>query len=87
MCQVLELGGGSGANFEFVSSPVEWTVTEPNLCFAPYFDRTVKELGGEHRVKPLEEVKNESRNLWIAEKTFRITGLWRGPLTFCRQFL
>ncbi len=55
-CKVLELGGGGGANFEFVTSPVEWTVTEPNVKFAPYFQKTVTELGGRHRINDLVEV-------------------------------
>jgi len=57
----LELGGGSGANFEYITEPVNWTVTEPNLCFAPYFDQTVKKLGGKHNIGNLVEV----RNAWI----------------------
>ena len=54
--QVLEIGGGSGANFEFVKYPVEWTVVEPNIRFVPYFDKTVEEKGGKHKIKPLVEV-------------------------------
>ncbi len=45
--QVLELGGGSAANLEFVISPTEWTITEPNVKFAPYFKTTVAKLRGE----------------------------------------
>ncbi len=55
-CKVLELGGGSGANFAFVKAPVEWTVTEPNVKFAPYFKETVKESGNKHKVNDLVEV-------------------------------
>ncbi len=57
--RVLELGGGSGANFEFVTSPVEWTVTEPNKEFAPYFKANVAEKGGRHTVKDLVEVRRK----------------------------
>lgn len=28
--KVLEIGGGTGANFEFISEPINWTTIEPN---------------------------------------------------------
>ena len=57
--KVLELGGGSGSNYQFVKTPVDWTVTEPNKCFAPYFDENVKKLGGQHRIHDLIEAFGE----------------------------
>lgn len=54
--QVLEIGGGSGANFPFVGFPVNWTVTEPNVSFSPYLKDYVKRAGGEHKISDLVEV-------------------------------
>ena len=28
--KVLEIGGGTGANFEFITEPINWTTIEPN---------------------------------------------------------
>ena len=54
--KVLELGGGSGTNFAFIKSSVQWTVTEPNECFAPYFKKNVAEKGGDHEIDDLKIV-------------------------------
>ena len=48
--KVLELGGGSGANFGFIWTPVQWTVTEPNICFESYFKGNVTLYGGDHQI-------------------------------------
>lgn len=58
--KVLELGGGSGANFPLVSSRgLDWTITEPNAAFAPYFRETVAAKGGKHRISELIEAVGE----------------------------
>lgn len=57
--KVLEIGGGSGTNFKFVTQPVEWTVTEPNTSFAPYFKKNVEPWTGLHTVSDLVEAKAE----------------------------
>jgi hypothetical protein len=49
--QVLEIGGGSGSNFSFVETSVDWTVTEPNLCFEPYFIDNCKEWHDKHDIE------------------------------------
>jgi len=36
--KILEIGGGSGANFKYLPESVELTVTEPNLNFVQYFN-------------------------------------------------
>ena len=61
-CKVLELGGGGGANFEFVTAPVEWTVTEPNVSFAPYFKDTVAKAQGGHKINDLVEARKRDDN-------------------------
>ncbi len=65
--QVLELGGGAGSNFAHVKEPVTWTVTEPNKEFAPYFDQTVKEKGGQHRISELKEACGEDLGQFAPE--------------------
>ena len=54
--QVLEIGGGSGSNFSFVQTPIDWTVTEPNICFEPYFIDTCKDWKDKHTIRKLVEV-------------------------------
>ena len=58
--KVLEVGGGSGANFEYVTTPVSWTVLEPNKLFAPYFNQTVKDdkINRVHHKTELVEVRS-----------------------------
>jgi hypothetical protein len=54
--QVLEIGGGSGSNFSFVETSVEWTVTEPNLHFESYFIENSKEWNEHHDIGKLVQV-------------------------------
>ena len=54
--QVLEIGGGSGTNFNFVKTPVNWVVVEPNKDFAPYFDENVQKSEIKHKVRGIVEV-------------------------------
>ena len=61
--KVLELGGGSGCNFTFIKSPVQWTVTEPNSCFESYFKKNVAEKGGDHEIDDLKIVSEISLTL------------------------
>ena len=56
---VLEIGGGSGSNFEFVKNSVDWTVTEPNLCFEPYFLDNCKDWKDRHSIGKLVEAYGE----------------------------
>lgn len=56
--KVLEIGGGSGANFEFVTHPVDWTLTEPNISFGRYFEAMRKVT--KHRVHDLVEASGEN---------------------------
>jgi len=37
--KILEIGGGSGANFKYYTSPAVVDVVEPNPNFAPYWDK------------------------------------------------
>jgi len=39
-----------------VDTPVNWTVTEPNLCFEPYFIDNCKEWVKLHNIGKLVEV-------------------------------
>ena len=57
--QVLEVGGGSGSNFSFVETSVDWTVTEPNLCFESYFLDNCKDWNGKHDIGKLVEVQQK----------------------------
>ena len=57
--KVLEIGGGSGSNFEFVETSVDWTVTEPNLCFEPYFLDNCKDWKDQHSIGKLVEAYGE----------------------------
>jgi len=57
--KVLEIGGGSGSNFSFVETSVDWTVTEPNLCFEPYFIDNCKEWNDRHDIGELVEAYGE----------------------------
>ncbi|XP_023326272.1 methyltransferase-like protein 7A [Eurytemora carolleeae] len=40
--KILEIGGGSGANFKYFTSPSEVTIVEPNPNFVPYFEENRK---------------------------------------------
>ena len=62
--QVLEVGGGSGTNFEFVDNPVEWTIIEPNLEFAPYFNENVKAKGKDHKINDVIEAVGEDLHMF-----------------------
>ena len=57
--KVLELGGGSGANFGFIWTPVQWTVTEPNICFQSYFKENVSKFGGDHQIGEMKVALGE----------------------------
>ena len=54
--KVLEIGGGSGSNFSFVETRVNWTVTEPNMCFEPYFNNNCNEWKDHHDIGKLVQV-------------------------------
>ena len=54
--KVLEIGGGSGSNFSFVEPRVNWTVTEPNMCFEPYFINNCNEWKDKHDIGKLVQV-------------------------------
>ena len=64
---ILELGGGSGTNFAFIKSPVKWTVTEPNICFEPYFKKNVLKLGGEHEIDDMKVAFGEDLSQFEAD--------------------
>ena len=57
--KVLEIGGGSGSNFSFVETPVNWTVTEPNLFFEPYFVSNCNDWKDKHDIGKLVEAFGE----------------------------
>ena len=40
--KVLEIGGGTGANFEFIQEPVHWTTIDPNEHCLQYYNEYVK---------------------------------------------
>ena len=46
----------AGSNFSFVQTPVDWTVTEPNICFEPYFIDNCKDWKDTHTIGKLVEV-------------------------------
>ena len=65
--QVLEVGGGSGTNFEFVDNPVEWTIIEPNLEFTPHFKENVELRGQDHQINDLIEGCGEDMHMFKEE--------------------
>ena len=46
--KVLEIGGGTGANFEFIEEPIHWTTIDPNEDMLACFNKHVKELQAKH---------------------------------------
>jgi hypothetical protein len=48
----LEIGGGAGANFDFVHPGVDWTVLEPNPFCHQYFSKNVEQFAGKHKINP-----------------------------------
>ena len=56
--KVLEIGGGTGANFEFMKEPIHWTTIDPNEDMLTCFNKKVKglqekhEFGGVIKVSP-----------------------------------
>ena len=46
--KVLEIGGGTGANFEFMEEPIHWTTIDPNEDMLTCFNKQVKELQEKH---------------------------------------
>ena len=46
--KVLEIGGGTGANFEFIQESIDWTTIDPNEHCLKYYNAKVEELGDKH---------------------------------------
>ena len=46
--KVLEIGGGTGANFEFMEEPIHWTTIDPNEDMLTCFNKQVKGLQEKH---------------------------------------
>lgn len=65
--KVLEIGGGSGSNFAFVKAPVDWTVTEPNLCFEPYFLESCAPHKDRHDIGKLVQAYGEDLGKFESE--------------------
>lgn len=65
--KVLEIGGGSGSNFAFVKNPVDWTVTEPNLCFEPYFIESCAPYKDKHNIGKLVQAYGEDLGRFESE--------------------
>ena len=46
--KILEIGGGTGANFEFITQSVNWTAIDPNPYCLDYYNAKIKDLGDIH---------------------------------------
>ena len=55
--KVLEIGGGTGANFEFLVEPIHWTTIDPNEDMLECFKQKVKELQQKHDFGGVMKVK------------------------------
>ena len=53
---MLEIGGGAGANFPFITEPVNLTVSEPSKLFVPYYDDNIKPFKEKLNLGDLVEV-------------------------------
>lgn len=48
--KVLEIGGGTGANFEFIEESIEWTALDPNEHCLRYYTDKVGQLEDQHKL-------------------------------------
>ena len=46
--KVLEIGGGTGANFEFIEESIHWTAIDPNEHCLAFYNEKVKEHEDTH---------------------------------------
>lgn len=54
--KVLEIGGGTGANFEFITEPIDWTVLEPNPHCKSFIDGKFEALKEKHLFRDTVQV-------------------------------
>ena len=54
--KVLEIGGGTGANLDFITEPIEWTVIEPSDCESAYFKEKISNENLKHDFKGVLKV-------------------------------
>jgi hypothetical protein len=54
--KVLEIGGGTGANFEFIEESIHWTTIEPNIECQSYFTEKTQKWAEKHEFGGFIEV-------------------------------
>ena len=55
--KILEVGGGTGANFEFLKESVHWTTIDPNEHCLTYYNKKVEEYKDVHEFGGVIQVR------------------------------
>ena len=57
--KVLEIGGGTGANFEFLEESIHWTTIDPNEHCLVYYNENIKKYENTHEFGGVIKVSNQ----------------------------
>ena len=57
--KVLEIGGGTGANFEFLEESIHWTTIDPNEHCLVYYNENIKKYENTHEFGGVIKVSDQ----------------------------